>query len=965
VYKESLGRFVLLLAIMPAAVLLAQTTVSTGQYDNNRTGTNLHEASLNTSNVNQNSFGKLGAWNVDGRIYGQPLYIPNVTINGTTTNVVYVATQHNTVYAFDAKNLNAPPLWQVSLGPSAPSFSGTGKGCPASSAGPELGIFSTPVIDTSTGTLYAVSTSPDDSNDGGYGFYINALDIRTGIPKFGGKQEISLSVTGIGYDSVNGLVSLNNNRHAQRPALLLNKGVVYAGFASCGPDLDPWHGWIAGYSAQDVTKQMALFNATADGRAGGIWQSGSGPAGDSQGNVYFETGNGSNGVNQYGNSVVKMNATLPASNPAISAYTPPDYATLDQKDWDLSSQGPVLIPGTTYVLAGGKQGLVYLIDSNNMGTIIQTLQATSPCGYVGTGTSYCRQIHSLVYQATSAITGLLYVWGDADSLRVFSFSNGLFNTTPVTTNSSIASSTAAMALSSNGNTPGTSILWVNTRPYLRALDASTLNELWNTGQNTSRDGIATPAKWGNPTVADGRVYLPTYQKQVLIYGLLGSAPPPPSALTFSNANWTFGAHPVGQTSGTGRVNVTNSGTAAITFSSVAFTGANAADFSIVSTSCLSLTGGSTCAVVFNFTPTASGIRQANLTFTDTAAGSPQSIPVQGTATGGTPPPAGLTFSIPNWTFSSQMLGQASAPAGVTVTNGSGSAITFSSVAFSGTNPGDFQVVSNSCSSLAAAATCNVGFRFTPTVTGTRTASLTFTDTASGSPQSIPVQGTGTSTTPPASTITFSPASWGFSVHPVGEASGNGQISVKNTGGSAVTFASVAFGGANPGDFQVVSNSCSSLTVGATCAVAFNFKPTATGARTAALTFTDTAVGSPQVIPVQGTGLAGASSPSSLSFSNTSWGFGPQVVGQTSGAGNIYVTNGGTTAAIFSNVSFTGTNPGDFNIVSNSCSSLGGGATCKVSFTITPSAAGLRTASLTFTDTATGSPQSIPVQGAGY
>lgn len=845
------SRSLLVVAMASASAVFAQITVPTGQYDNNRTGANLQETVLNTSNVNQNSFGKLATWNVDGRVFAQPLYIPNVSIKGKTTNVVYVATEHNSVYAFDVNDLSAPALWTVNFGPSAIAYNGPGEGCPAYSAGPETGIFSTPVIDTGTGTIYAVSTSPDGNGDGGYNFFINAVDIQTGQPKFGGKQKINLSVSGDGYDSSHGVVSLNNNRHAQRTALLLNNGTIYAGFASCGPDLDPWHGWIAGYDAQDLTKQTALFNATPNGRAGGIWQSGLGAAGDAQGNVYFSTGNGTSDANDFGNSVVKMNATNNALNPAVSAYTPPNAAYLDQQDLDISAAGPVLIPGANRLVAAGKEGVVYLLDTNNMGNPVQTLQATPVCGTIKNN-SFCPEIHGLVYRATSSTTGLLYVWGNSDSLRAYRYSNGLFGTTPVAINSSAKSNYAIMSLSANGTNSGSAILWATSNPNLFAFNADTLNELWDTTQNSNRDGIKQAAPWGVPTVADGRVYLPTWWKQVLVYGLLN--PPTSSTLKFSNSSWTFSAQPIGQPSGSGHISVTNNGNSSVTFSNVTFTGANPADFNVTSNGCASLAPGAVCSVAFNSTPTTTGVRNANLTFTDTASGSPQSIPCQGTGSGGPPPASTLTFSNASWTFSSHPIGQTSGAGNLFVTNKGNSTATFSNVSFTGANTADFKVTLNTCSSLQVGATCKVSFNFTPTGAGVRKASLTFTDTASGSPQSIPVQGTGSGAAPPpSSTLAFSNANWTFGSHPMGETSGAGSVFVTNTGTSAVTFSSISFSGANPADFKITSNTCSSVGAGGTCRVSFNFTPAATGFRSTNLTFADNASGSPQSIPVGGTG----------------------------------------------------------------------------------------------------------------
>jgi len=329
-------------------------TVSTGQYDNFRSGSNLQESVLNTSNVKTTTFGKLGAYAVDGEVHAQPLYVPGVNINGSLVNALFVVTMHNSVYAFDTAKIGSAPLWVTTLAPSvAAQFAGT---CPAWSTGPELGILSTPVIDLNSRTLYAVYATKTGGKT--YGFNIAAIDITTGKQKFRSPNRISASVSGNGYDSVRGTVSLNQITMLQRPALTLNNGVVYVAFASCGPDPDPYHGWLLGYSATNVSTQQSVYNSTPNGKQGGIWQGGRGAALDTNGNLYASTGNGSNSSTDFGNSVLKFSNTGQPSG----TWSDPDTALLNQWDLDLSSSGPLYIGSSGLLLVGGKEGVMHVLD---------------------------------------------------------------------------------------------------------------------------------------------------------------------------------------------------------------------------------------------------------------------------------------------------------------------------------------------------------------------------------------------------------------------------------------------------------------------------------------------------------------------------------------------------------------------------------------------------------------------------
>ena len=269
------------IAFTGSLVAQAQVNVTTQQYDIGRTGQNLNETILNLTNVQPATFGKLFTQSVDGFVYAQPLYLSNVTINGTAHNVVFVATQHDSVYAFDADSRsgsNSSPLWTASmLSPTHGAAAGaTTVPWPAGSdIIPEVGITGTPVIDPVSGTFYVVSKSVEGSATVQR---LHALDVTTGAEKFGGPVAIAAGVPGTGLDAVGGIVRFNAAQENQRPGLLLLNGIVYIGWTA-HEDIAPWHGWIIGYSARTLSETGA-FCSSPNAYGSGIWMSGNGLAAD-------------------------------------------------------------------------------------------------------------------------------------------------------------------------------------------------------------------------------------------------------------------------------------------------------------------------------------------------------------------------------------------------------------------------------------------------------------------------------------------------------------------------------------------------------------------------------------------------------------------------------------------------------------------------------------------------------------
>jgi hypothetical protein len=499
---------------------------------NTRTGQNLNETVLTWANVNQAQFRKLFSYPLDGIAYASPLYVANVLIPGQGGhNVVYVATEHDSVYAFDAAGVSPNPLWKMSFidpaaGVTTVPAADTGECCDLA---PEIGITGTPVIDQGTGTLYVVAKTKEVV--GGTTTYVqrlHALDITTGAEKFGGPVVIQASVpgTGAGNDG-HGNVPFNALRENQRPALLLSHGVVYIGFASHG-DQPPYHGWVLGYDANTLQQVMA-YNDTPNGSDGGIWQSAGGLAADSAGNIFFVTGNGTFDANiggvDYGDSVEKIGA----GGSVLDYFTPHDQAALSAVDLDLGSGAALLLPDQAgphphLLVTAGKGGTIYLIDRDNMGhfnlnddsQIVQSLPNIFPNpggSILGGNFSTSVYFNSTVY--FSPVNG---------PIQAFQLNNGLLSIAPTSQSAaSYAFPGGMLAISANGTTNG--ILWAvqridaTTPGVLHAYKATDLGaELYNSNQAGARDTLDIAAKFNIPLVANGKVYVASVS-QLTVYGL--------------------------------------------------------------------------------------------------------------------------------------------------------------------------------------------------------------------------------------------------------------------------------------------------------------------------------------------------------------------------------------------------------------------------------------------------------------
>jgi hypothetical protein len=501
-----------------------------------RTGQNLNETVLTPGNVNSTQFGEVFSFPVDGKVYAQPLYVPNVAIPSQGThNVVYVATEHDSVFAFDADNLQSAPLWQTSfINPPdgittiAIGTSGT-VDIVCDSMDPEVGITGTPVIDSTTNTMYVlVRTKEVSGSNTNFVQRLHAIDITTGAEKPNSPSVIQASVPGNGTDNDgNGNVVFDPLVANQRSGLLLLNGTVYMAWASfCDPPA--YHGWLMGYDASSL-QQVAVVNTTANGWAGGIWNAGDAPAADATGNIYVTTGNGTFDGNfggvDYADTILKYSTTGGGLTLA-DYFTPYNQYFLVAPDLDLGSSGVTLIPdqtsGPTHLLVGGgKTGNMYLLNRDSMGEYDSSndnaIQQYLVHGAGGEGNG-----DKGIWPKGAYWQNQIYYVGTSDVPKAYRLYNGQMSPEPMSKgNFSFQYPGGLPAISSNGTSNGIAwMVWqatpIQAQSVLYAYEADNLSvALYNsTGAST---GLGV--QFGIPTVANGRVYVGT-ASNVVVFGLL-------------------------------------------------------------------------------------------------------------------------------------------------------------------------------------------------------------------------------------------------------------------------------------------------------------------------------------------------------------------------------------------------------------------------------------------------------------
>lgn len=549
--KRSVGR----LAEMLESRRLLSTNVLTWHNDLARTGLNDTETQLTPADVNVSSFGKLFSYTVDGQVYAEPLYVSSLAIPGKgTRNVVFVATENNNVYAFDADSPSGSGgmLWKVNLGtpatlPNPTIYPPGGRYGPNIS--PHMGITGTPVIDLASNTMYVDAFTNDSGTI--FNHRIHALDLTTGQDKVT-PVVVAATYPGNGVESDGTTVTYDPTRQLQRPALALLNGTVYVSYGSFS-DGDPYHGWVLGFDASTLQLQSAyndtpnLLTIPAGPHAdeGAFWQAGAGPSSDGS-NLYLMSGNGdfdtnlnANGfptLQDYGDSFIKLSTA--SSTLTVSDYfTPFNQQALSDQDQDLGSAGPMVLPDSVgsaahpHLLVGcAKSGTIFLIDTSNMGHFSPTTDNVVQEVSLGSGT----------WSNPAYFNGRIYFHGVGDVLKAFSISNGVLSTSPVATGTvNYGYPGATPSISANGTSDG--IVWdIQTGNVLHAYDAVTLQQLYNSSQAPQgRDSIGPYENFIVPTVADGKVFVGTGDS-VIIFGLLPAATSPPAAPSNLIASQGFG-----------------------------------------------------------------------------------------------------------------------------------------------------------------------------------------------------------------------------------------------------------------------------------------------------------------------------------------------------------------------------------------------------------------------------------------
>ncbi|MCX6276270.1 MAG: T9SS type A sorting domain-containing protein [Bacteroidetes bacterium] len=522
----------------------AQVSVLTHHNDIMRMGANLRETKLDITNVDTAHFGKLCDRVVDDQVYAQPLVVAGVNIPGYgERNVLLIATVNNSVYAYDADDrLIVNPFWNVNLTPGGSRVPNVQDfndlnvcGGSYSDFSGNIGILGTPVIDSTTNTIYLVTKNRVNLT-GEHQQWLHALDIRNGNEKPSSPVMIEGSMPGNGDGNIGGIQYFNAVHENQRAALLLSNNIVYITWAGyC--DWPPYNGWILGYDAQSL-QRIVTWSSAPNGFAGGIWMSGAGISADEYGNLYACTGNGQVGdggdpadVVNRSQSMLKLtrvDSTLQVS----SFFTPYNFNYLNQFDLDMGTCSIMLIPGTDMAITAGKEGYLYVADRDSMGgvdTTVDHVRQKIDIGGVET--------HSGTVFWHSDSADYVYLWPSYEHpLMRFTvdYANGILDTASKmqsTINDDFKPG-GILSLSANGSQNGTGIIWANVplawadagipdRPgILRAFDASNItHELWNSQMNKERDSIKNYPKFAPPTIANGRVYMPTFSGKVIMYGI--------------------------------------------------------------------------------------------------------------------------------------------------------------------------------------------------------------------------------------------------------------------------------------------------------------------------------------------------------------------------------------------------------------------------------------------------------------
>jgi hypothetical protein len=501
-----------------APLTITKTSILTHQYSNLRTGANLQETALSATSVGSGRFGLVRSLPVQGSVYAEPLFVPELLIGEEAHDVLFVATEHDDMYAFDVGDPSlTDPLWHVSFGaPIASTDFDKLQGSTFRAIIPEVGITSTPVIDLDAQTIYVFAQTKED------GFFRNrlhALDLASGKERSNSPIDLVVSTS---------VFTIPDVYLFQRPALALSGNTLWLAGGGHG-DWGPYHGWVL---AIDKTTLSVLdtWTSTPNGKLGGIWQSGAGPAIDETGDVYVDIGNGTFDPTvdppNLGNSLARVHLDTNGLS-VVDWFTPFDQALLNSKDWDLGTTGMMLIPETTLALGGSKRGTIYVVDRSSFGHT----NAADDSQIVQSFTASMEFMFATPVFWAGAQGKRLYTLSIKDSIHAFRFDGQMFETTPYMTSNFVVPTGipgGALSLSADGNKAGTGVLWALTQASennygydtglgaLHAFDADDLGrELYDSSNFVPFDYV----KFTVPAIAAGKVFVGTASNEVLVFGL--------------------------------------------------------------------------------------------------------------------------------------------------------------------------------------------------------------------------------------------------------------------------------------------------------------------------------------------------------------------------------------------------------------------------------------------------------------
>ncbi len=813
-------------------------------YDAGVSGANLAETILNTSNVTSSTFGLVFKLPVDDNVYAQPLYVPNVAVAGQGThNVVYIATMSDTLYAFDA-DAGGAPLWTINVaslvGATALPITNFVFQGNRNIVG-NLGILSTPVIDPSTDIMYLVACTLENNT---MTYRLHAIDITSGAEPYGPGVLISGSYGGLTFDARN---------LTQRVSLTLSGNHIVFGFGALQQETaDTYVGWVMAYN-KSTLQQSGIFATVITGnQGGGVWQSGRPPVVDGAGYVYVFVGNGwgsgYDGVSDFSESALKLDPSNGLQ--LVDWFTPSNWSFMDDNDFDLGSSGPMLIPGTNLITGGGKTGVLYLLNTANLGE-----ESAGDAGAVQEETVSVSEIRGgPVYWQRSAANGgpLLFDWGSSDWVKAYPFNGTKLATSP----SAQGSGTqiwpgGILTLSANNDTPGSGVLWATVATSgdasdnppvpgeLHAFNAANVSqELWNSAMNPSRDAFGNFAKFVPPLVVNGKVYIATQSNQVAVYGLL-------STYTLSPPSLAFGNQVLNVPSMSMPVTVTNTGTVALPITSISLSSAGSQPFSQTNTCGTPVAVGATCTINVVFNPASMGSASATLGINAGSAAGTQSVALSGTGIVPT-----YTASPTSLAFGNQLTNLASKALSVTVTNTGPVALPITSISLSSAGSQPFSQTNTCGTSVAAGATCTISVVFNPASVGSASAMLGINAGRGAGTQTVALSGTGI-----VPTYTASPTSLAFGNQLTGLASNAMSVTVTNTGPVALPITSIGLSGTGSQPFSQTNTCGTSVAAGATCTINVVFNPASVGSAGATLGINAGSGATAQSVAMSGTGIA--------------------------------------------------------------------------------------------------------------